>query len=568
MEQKGKYRLTTWVEQNPLDLPSYLGNFQVKKHGVDQPWTPDLFNEYKKCKKDVNYFIEKYVKVVHLDHGRVDFVPYPYQKNMLNNYVHNRFNITLACRQSGKSISSLAYLLWEGVFGSDKTILILANKGSTSKEMLGRITLMLENLPFFLQPGCKALNKGSIEFSNGSRIEAHATGSDSVRGKSGNIIYLDEFAFIQNDEEFYTSTYPVISSGKSTKVIVTSTANGIANRFYKMWEAAVQGVSSYKPFRVDWWDVPGRDEAWKQETIANTSPEQFDQEFGNNFGGSSTTLIDASVLLTLKAKSPIKENQKAAMYDRPRKDHKYVMTVDVAKGRGQDYSTFTVFDVTEVPFKQVAVFRDNLISPLVFPSIIVRFAKMYNNAYVVVEANDHGGLVYKTLYYDFEYEYMYSGAVKHGRSLGLEMTKKTKATGCSNLKDLVEQRKLTICDLTTIEELSYFEAKGDSYAARDGNHDDMVMTLVSFAWFVDTDIFGGIADSKLQDMMNEERRRMISESVPLFGHIPGKTENVVEIWDVKDENMKAAWKVDEVFGKEFGLIEVAVDEDPSKDFLL
>ena len=163
---------------------------------------------------------------------------------------------------------------------------------------------MLENLPFFLQPGCKALNKGSIEFSNNSRIVAAATSGSSIRGMSVNLLYLDEFAFVERASEFYTSTYPVVSSGKDTKVIITSTANGLGNVFHKIWEGAIQETNEFIPFRVDWWDVPGRDEEWKKATVANTSPVQFDQEFGNTFFGTGDTLINANTLLELRRHDP------------------------------------------------------------------------------------------------------------------------------------------------------------------------------------------------------------------------------------------------------------------------
>ena len=264
---------------------SYLGNPNVKRDGVLQQWTPDLLQEYKKCMDSPVYFVENYVKVISLDDGMVPFLLYPYQKDMFKQFQENRFNVVLACRQSGKSISACAYLLWYVLFNPEKTVAILANKGATAREMLNRITLMLENIPFFLQPGSKALNKGSLEFSNNSRIIAAATSGSSIRGMSVNLLYLDEFAFVERAAEFYTSTYPVISAGKDTKVIVTSTANGIGNQFHKIWEGAVQQINEFKSFRVDWWDVPGRDEKWKEQTVANTSQLQFDQEFGNTFFG-------------------------------------------------------------------------------------------------------------------------------------------------------------------------------------------------------------------------------------------------------------------------------------------
>ena len=302
---------------------SYLGNPNVKRDGVLQQWTPDLLQEYKKCMDNPVYFVENYVKVISLDDGMVPFVLYPYQKDMFKQFQENRFNVVLACRQSGKSISACAYLLWYVLFNPEKTVAILANKGATAREMLNRITLMLENIPFFLQPGSKALNKGSLEFSNNSRIIAAATSGSSIRGMSVNLLYLDEFAFVERAAEFYTSTYPVISAGKDTKVIVTSTANGIGNQFHKIWEGAVQQINEFKSFRVDWWDVPGRDEKWKEQTVANTSQLQFDQEFGNTFFGTGDTLINADTLLNLRAKPPKRymEGGLLKIYEAPIKDH-------------------------------------------------------------------------------------------------------------------------------------------------------------------------------------------------------------------------------------------------------
>src|SRR6056300_682274 len=339
----------------------YMGNPLVKKDGLQTSFSADE--------------IEEYVKVISLDSGLVPFKPYEYQKKMFKQFNDNRFNIVLACRQSGKSISSVIYILWYAVFNSEKTVAILANKGSTAREMLSRITLALENLPFFLQPGCKALNKGSIEFSNNSKIVAAATTGSSIRGLSVNLLFLDEFAFVENANEFYTSTYPVVSAGKETKVIITSTANGIGNIFCGLWEGAQKGKNEFTPFRVDWYDVPGRDETWKATTIANTSELQFDQEFGNSFIGTSNTLISSNALLGLQMHLPDKSYRGVNYYEDPQRDHQYVMTVDVSKGRGQDYSTFTVIDSTFGNFRQVATYRDNMISPMIFGDIIVRVGR-------------------------------------------------------------------------------------------------------------------------------------------------------------------------------------------------
>ena len=516
--------------QNQSNL-SYLGNANVKRDGVEQNWTRDEINEYAKCLKDPIYFAENYIKVISLDDGLVPFKLYPYQQDMFRHFNDNRFSIVLACRQSGKSISSVVYLLWYAIFNPEKTISILANKGATAKEMLGRLTLALENLPFFLQPGCKALNKTSIEFSNNSRIISASTSSSSIRGFSANLIFLDEFALVQNDAEFYTSTYPVISSGKDTKIIITSTAKGIGNVFHKLWEGAVQETNNFKPFRIDWWDVPGRDEEWKRETIANSSETEFNQEFGNDFLGSGNTLISGDKLLKLKAENPIYEQDGVKVYDRPNPDSEYMMFVDVAKGRGKDYSTFNIIDISSRPFQQVAVFRDNMISPLLFPDVIYKYAKTYNEAYVVIESNDAGQVVCNGLYYELEYENVFVESAIKANSIGATMTRKVKRIGTSTLKDLIEQDQLVVHDTNTILELSTFVAKGSSYEASNGNHDDLVMNLVLFGWFTTTSMFVEQTDIDVKKMMYHEQMRMIEDDVPPFGEIDNGLDQSTEIID-------------------------------------
>ena len=534
---------------------SYLGNPNVKRDGVLQQWTPDLLQEYKKCMDNPVYFVENYVKVISLDDGMVPFVLYPYQKDMFKQFQENRFNVVLACRQSGKSISACAYLLWYVLFNPEKTVAILANKGATAREMLNRITLMLENIPFFLQPGSKALNKGSLEFSNNSRIIAAATSGSSIRGMSVNLLYLDEFAFVERAAEFYTSTYPVISAGKDTKVIVTSTANGIGNQFHKIWEGAVQQINEFKSFRVDWWDVPGRDEKWKEQTVANTSQLQFDQEFGNTFFGTGDTLINADTLLNLRAKPPKRymEGGLLKIYEEPIKDHDYVMTVDVSKGRGQDYSTFTLIDISVRPFAQVAVYRNNTISPLLFPNVIYKYAKPYNDAYVVVESNDQGSVVCNGLYHDLEYENVHVESSVKANAIGIEINRKTKRLGCSAIKDILETKRLTINDDSTILEISTFEAKGQSYEASEGNHDDLMMNLVLFGYFVSTQYFSDMTDINLKQMMFEQKMQEIENDVVPFGFIDDgsaaiqQIENQDDPWRIRvDETDRFVWDADDM----------------------
>lgn len=503
---------------------TYLGNPLVKRDGVRQVWTKDEVSEYSKCMRDPVYFAETYGKVISLDKGLVAFELYPYQKEMFRHFDDNRFNVVLACRQSGKSISSCMYILWYALFHPEQTIAILANKGATAREMLSRITLALENTPFFLQPGCKGLNKGSIEFSNNSRIIAAATSSSSIRGFSVNLLFLDEFAFVENAAEFYTSTYPVISSSETAKVIITSTANGVGNPFHKIYEGAIQEVNEFKPFRVDWWDVPGRDEEWKKQTIANTSELQFRQEFGNTFFGTGNTLINADTLMNMKAALPIREHNDCKVYEPVKENADYIMTVDVSKGRGQDYSTFSIFNISERPFRQVAVYRSNLMSPILFPDVIHRWAREYNEAFVIVESNDVGSVVANGLYYDIEYDNLFVESFIKASAIGMNMSRKTKRIGCSHIKDLLEENKLIIVDLETISECSTFEAKGQSFEASDGNHDDLMMNLVMFGWYAGTEMFMNDTDIDVKEMLYNEQIRAIENEITPFGLIDNGIE--------------------------------------------
>jgi hypothetical protein len=294
--------------------------------------------------------------------------------------------------------------------------------------------------------------------------------------------------------------------------------------YHKIWEGASQGTNEYKHFRVDWWDVPGRDEEWKRQTISNTSALQFEQEFGNTFHGRGNTLIDANHLLAQQSVEPIEYKENIWVYDSPKENHDYIMTVDVAKGRGQDYSTFNVIDVSERPFQQVCCFRDNNISPLLLPDLIYKYANYYNEAYVIVESNDQGGVVCNGLYYDLEYENMFVESSIKANALGATMTKRVKRIGCSTIKDLIEQGKLVIKDSNTIIEMSTFVSKGTSYQAIGSNHDDLMMNLVMFAWFVTTDIFEGISDINMKDMLYKERLKAIQDDMLPFGFIPDTIE--------------------------------------------
>ena len=483
----------------------YLGNPLVLRAGVAQEWSPERIKEYRRCRSDPLYFIENHCKIIHVDRGLVPFAPYEYQKKMIRHFDSTRFSIVLACRQSGKSITSVAYLLWYALFKPDQTIAILANKEATAKEMLARVTLMLEHTPKFLQAGCKALNKKSIEFENNSRIFSAATSSSSIRGQSCSMIFLDELAFVDKASEFYTSTYPVISSGKESRVIITSTANGVGNLFNRLWTGAQQGTNKYKPFQVNWHDVPGRDEAWRAETISNTSEMQFEQEYGNSFLKTGNSLIDADTLMQQKTREPLKvyEDGRLNCYVAPLAGHTYVMTVDSSKGVGGDYSAFSVIDVTRPPFEQVAVYRNNQISPHLFADVIHQYAILYNQAYVVIESNDHGAIVCSSLYNDIEYENVYVESVQKASGIGVHMNRRSKSAGCSTIKELIEASKIKVYDAQTIIEMSTFVVTAGSFAALRGNTDDIMMTLVLFGYVASTTWFSDLTNMTLKDIIKD-----------------------------------------------------------------
>jgi hypothetical protein len=491
----------------------YLGNTLIKKAGVDIQYTEEELSEYIKCSKDPVHFIENYTQIISLDEGMIPFKLRGYQDKLIQHFNDNRFNVVLASRQSGKSITSCAYLIWYLLFHPEVTVAILANKGAIAREMVARIVTMLESVPFFLQPGVKILNKGNIEFANDSKLVAAATSSSSIRGLSINLLYLDEFAFVENAEEFYTATYPVVTSGKESKVIITSTANGVGNMFYKIYESAVHEQSEYKQFTINWDDVPGRDAKWKKQTIANTSETQFEQEYGNSFLGTGNTLISSNCLLGMRALDAEWGKEDFSMYKQPAEDHTYVCTVDVAKGRGMDYSTFTIFDISTQPFEQVATYRNSMISPMLLPDIINKYASAYNNALVIIENNAEGGMVATQLHFDIEYDNVFVQGMTKTEDIGVTMNKKIKRIGCSTLKELLEENRLSLCDRNTITELMTFINKGMSFEAAKGYHDDLVMNCVLFSWFVTTEYFHHLTNHQIKDLLYAEQQKLIENDL-------------------------------------------------------
>ena len=511
---------------------TYLGNPLLKGAYIQQDWTEKQVGEYVRCQQDPLHFVKKYIKIVSVDEGLVEFDVRDYQKEMIEKFHNERFVICKMARQSGKSTTILAYLLHYILFNENVSVAILANKKSTAMELLGRLQLAYEHMPKWLQQGILIWNKGNIELENGSKILASSTSGSAIRGGSFNIIFLDEFAFVPSNisEEFFSSVYPTISSGKTTKVFIVSTPNGM-NMFYKLWTDAEEGQNDYSPISVHWSQVPDRDEAWKEKTIRNTSERQFQQEFECSFLGSSNTLISTEKLLSMPFKQPVYTNEGLSVYQEPVLNHTYVMVCDVARGVGLDYSAFSIFDVSKQPYRQVAKYKKNDISPMLYPNVIYTTAQKYNEAFILVEVNDIGQQVADILYHDMEYENMMMVTL-HGRngqqigggfsknvSMGIRTTKQVKRIGCSTLKDLIERDNLIIDDFDTISELTTFIGKSTSWEADDGCNDDLVMTCVLFSWLVQQRYFKELTDQDIREKMFAEQAKIIEEELTPFGII-------------------------------------------------
>lgn len=516
----------------------YLGNKNLKRRYVKLNFTRDQIEEYIKCSQDVNYFCEKYVKIVSVDKGLVQFTPYEYQKNMFKTFDSNRFSICKMPRQVGKTTGVVGYMLHKILFNENYNIAVLANKQVQAREILARIQLAYEWLPKWLQQGIIEWNKGNIELENGSKILASATSSSAVRGQSYNLIYLDEFAFVPRNiqDTFFASVFPTITSGQTTKLIITSTPNGM-NLFYKIWTDSLNNNNSYARVDVHWSDVPGRDEAWKIETIRNTSVDQFRQEFECEFLGSANTLIHPTFLSKLVFKTPEYIENDIKIYKKPDKNHTYVITVDVSEGIGGDYSAFTVIDTTFIPYEVVATYKSNTINELLYPTLLSNVGSYYNTAAILIEVNI-GSQVVNILHEDLEYENIVitKASAKKGTQLGagfqrqnrmgMKTTKITKRIGCSNLKALIENNKIIFFDYDIIEELSTFVVDGSSYSAEEGHNDDLVMCLVLFAWMVNQNYFKDSTSTDVRKKILEDNERYYEEELTPFAIIlDGDGEN-------------------------------------------
>lgn len=498
----------------------YNGNPLLKKSRRQINWTPEMVQEWLKCAQDPIYFAEKYIQIVHVDRGLIPIRLYDYQKEIILKLTNNRRVTVVTSRQAGKTTTAAAIILHYILFNDHKTVALLANKGDAAREILDRIKLSYESLPEWLQQGVEEWNKGSIALENGCKVLAAATSSSAIRGKSISLLYIDEAAFVENWDEFFASVFPTISSGETTKILFTSTPNGL-NHFYKTCSGAKEGINGYQYVEVPWQRVPGRDEAWRKETLSamDFDLEKFAQEFECAWLGSSGTLISGAVLKTLVSKIPLLQSDGLTQYFKPEVGHKYVIVCDVSRGKGLDYSAFQCIDVTSMPYQQVCTYRNNMITPLDYAGVINSISKLYNSATILVEVNDVGAQVVDSLHFDYESELIIytENAGARGKRIsggfgnserGIRTTKTVKAIGCSMVKLLIEQRQLIINDHETIHELSRFSKKGTSYEAESGANDDLVMCLVLFAWMSDQQYFKDLTDintlMKLRDKTEEE----------------------------------------------------------------
>ena len=517
----------------------YLGNPNLKKANTPVEFNAEQISEFIKCKDDPIYFAREYIKIVNVDEGLVGFDMWPFQEKLIERFHANRFNICMMPRQTGKSTTSVSYLLHYAIFNDNVNIGILANKAATARDLLGRLQIAYENLPKWMQQGILTWNKGSLELENGSKIMAASTSAAAVRGMPFNIIFLDEFAFGPNHiaEDFFSSVYPTISSGTSTKIIIVSTPKGM-NHFYRMWHDAENGESDYVPTAVHWSEVPGRDSAWREQTIKNTSEQQFKVEFECEFLGSVDTLISPAKLRALVYEKPITSNSGLDIYTPPEKDHDYLCTVDVARGVGEDYSAFVIVDITQFPHQVVAKYRNNSIKPMLFPNIIYETVRGYNNAWVLCEVNDVGDQVAAILNFDLEYmnllmcsmrgragQIVGQGFSGNKTQLGVKMSKTVKKVGSLNLKQIVESDKILFKDLDIISELTTFISKSNSFEAEDGCNDDLAMCLVIYAWLVQCDYFKELTDQDVRKKLYEDQRDQIEQDMAPFGFISDGTDD-------------------------------------------
>lgn len=523
-------------------IPHLAGYPRIRKGGVPVDYTTDQVAEIIKCIQDRDYFIENYCKINNVDHGLIPFKPWGYQKKIMNSVADNRYTIVKLPRQAGKTTTVAAIVAWYVIFTPNYKVALLAHKEKQAREILARIKEIFENLPKWLQQGILIYNRTEVEMENGSIVMTAATSSGSIRGMAINLLYLDEFAIIPSklQEEFYTATLPTITSGTTTKIVITSTPKGF-NLFYKLWTDSENNKNDYKRIDIHWSETPGRDQKWADEMIRNIGQVQFNQEFNTDFLGSSDTLITATKLRSITYIDPVQEDEHLKVFQRPQEKHTYVLSADCSDGVDRDYNTFTVVDVTQIPYRVVATYRNNTLERIAYPDVLYRIGTWYNNAFLVVESNNMGGEVANALFYDLEYENLFTttketaggNSVAEGSSrmrVGINTNVKTKRIGCANLKTLIENDQLFIEDWDILQELARFIKYKKSYRAEEGENDDLVMALVIFAYITSQPVFKGLTNTDLRSELMARKSQEIEDSLVPFGAISdGRDEHTLVV---------------------------------------
>ena len=522
---------------------SYHGNPNLKPIGYEHNFTKDEFEEFVKCESDPVYFIENYCQIVTLDKGLQPFKLYDCQKKKVDFIMNNRKTILMEGRQQGKTVTAAACILHYSIFNADKNIAIMANKTAAAREVLNRYQTMYENLPIWMQQGVKTWNKGDVDLENGSRVFTSATTSSGIRGKSVNWLYIDEAAIIPNNiaDEFFASVYPTISAGETTKILLTSTPLGY-NHFWKFWNESEKGTNGFQNMFIPHTEIPGRDDAWIEEQFKLLGEVKFNQEVLCDFLGSTNTLISGKALSTMSSVDPVYKKDGLDIYEEPQEDKYYVISADTARGIGGDYSAFIVVDITQMPFKVVGKYRDNKISPLLYPDFINKVAKDYNGAYVLLETNDIGQQVVDILHQELEYENIFSCVQEKNKqyvspgfgkqsTLGVRTSKAVKRQGCLALKSLIEEQKFLLFDAECISELSTFVERSGTFAADEGYHDDLAMCMVLFAWLSTNTFFKDLTNVDIRDNLYNSQMRMIENDLTPFGLVVDGHEPEAQVMD-------------------------------------
>jgi hypothetical protein len=537
-----------------MGLPLNSNTSNVRSHGELVEYTPELFAEYIRCKEDIVYFAEKYFTIVSLDKGKIKIKLFDYQKKMLKSMIDppdgKQHTIILSARQSGKTTTYTVYLLWYTLFNEDKSVAILANKEATSINIMKRVKLAYEKLPKFLQQGISqgGWNKKTIEFENGSVIFCAATSSSAIRSMSVTTLLIDEFAFVPDNiaDEFMSSVYPTIISGKTTRIIITSTYNGM-NHFYHLYQDAKHGRNSFYAIEVKWNQTPGRDEAWKVKVIKDVGIRKWMQEFDNKAVGSCSSLIDSDILSAIRESEPIEMKYGGAflIYEQPIKGETYILGVDTGKGIGKDYSVIQVIKIGGIDqIKQVAVYANNRLDPHNFAPIVVDISEFYNNAHIMAENNGkEGGILVEAIWWECKCDRLVNMSDK---DLGIPSNTKSKFVGNMNIRRYMDHNYLEIVDKTTVDELTkYSEVKPNVFKVEsDKGHDDHVTSLLWALYFIEVlDKLDIVFDVNKKVIKNEksENSTNFGESLLISDEIEEKDDGV--------EILDRGWNIEDGFDK-------------------